>query len=117
MSYEIHSFGLSMHANRATRSEWIERRTGLAFPLLRSLRNIPATRSAVNAQPALSITTVGSFTPINSTGSGVLNLERSSDCEIGVQENRFDAYASRPDFRNAFQVFIFLAAMGSTCGA
>src|SRR6202030_3142858 len=61
MSDEIHSLGLSMQANRATGSEWIERRSDLAFPLPRSLRNISATRSAVNAQPALSITAAGSF--------------------------------------------------------
>jgi hypothetical protein len=50
MPYEIHSFGLSVQANRGTGSEWIERRTGLAFPLLRSLRNIliPDKRSTRN---------------------------------------------------------------------
>jgi hypothetical protein len=105
MAYKIHSFGLSRQASSTPRSEWIERRTDLAFPLPRSLRNIFDARSAVNAQPALSITTAGSLTSIDGTGSGVLQLERSADCEIGVRENRFDGDANRPGFRNAFQDF------------
>jgi hypothetical protein len=40
MPYEIHSFGPSVQANRCIGSQWAERRTGLAFPLLRSLGNI-----------------------------------------------------------------------------
>jgi hypothetical protein len=83
MSYEIHSFGLSMQANRATCSEF-ERRTDLAFPLLRSPRNIPIAGSAVNAQSALSITTAVSLILKGSTGLGIPNLERSVMCEIGV---------------------------------
>jgi hypothetical protein len=98
-----------MQAKRGTCSRWIERRTELALRLARSLRNIPATRTAVNAQPALSITAAESFALRNNT---VPRVPKSA-----CRENRCKSYASRTGFRNAFQAFTFPAALDSTPGA